>query len=896
MSEFTRDDDDRVVPLFGVGGTAKKPRGRPRKKRGHYIAPFSTLFSMDNDEGRGSPEELMLLNELRDNRHEAKRDFLVYCKGIKAPLAEVEVTEVNLIPGVNGAPIMAEVRYKAKNRPKNFVYLIRVESSEFVSEQENRYIPVFIDEWGYLAERGMLPFYGIPELVEAVKQTWTDHTTVTVFIAEGIHAVQGVRARLAHKDNVKIVEEYEREHNTKIVVIGWVCGLKGAQDTNWEIEPPDYIGAYPKINDFKFDLTDACIRAVHLVPDVDTAGIIETDEVARQLKLRGFDRNKLFRVEWPPNIPLEKTGWDDRNELPKGVKENARLEQLLHPPLYERRPTIFVNESKLFEVVSAAEQELRESGEYYQRGDEVVYIGEIRTITHGKRGATSQRVFTASEHKIVDDLSRFVRFEALDKKTNKIAPVKPPRDIAQMIMARRGNRKLPPLTAVIDRPTITKDGAIVVAQGYNAETGLFLDFDAEDYPAIPENPTRDDALKALQTLKELCPEFPFVTPADKSVYLAGLLTSACREALQGAPAFGFSAIKARTGKSKLATTMHMLMSSCSVAVLGWTLKEEESEKRLDMALLTGATCIAIDNINGVVNSSKLCMMITQPVVKIRDFGTLRSGPEVPSVATITLTGNGLRLTDDLAQRVLVCRLDANVDCPEKRTFTSIDPVKQIKADRGKFVMAALTILRAFKIKNEAFTVPAWDSDGLADWNDWVRGALLWLGEPDPLDTMQLTREEDPKQQTRRKMFEGLELAFGVNVPFSAAKVAVKMKVRERIPMLNRDGTPMMSTTGVPPNEIETPMMEEGDFLHLGLREACLEVAGEKSGEVNTTRLSIWLRENVGQAIGEGPSWRKLVLDEHKAHGSATQWRLKAEDGYAPLTPSGEAAQPSGCPF
>ena len=754
---------------------------------------FSTLF--DADEGRGSPEDLKKIELLRRNDDPTKYLFLGHTPNDmkEDKLVEIHVTEVNFIPGINGAPTMMEVRYKTPKHPKRFAYIGRGCCTHYISDSTGEPLTMYLNRWGAFARDGKFPFYGIPELVAAIKQAQLDHSTVTILIAEGIHSVWGVRARLAHKDNIEAVAEYEREHNTKVVVIGWMSGLNGAAKTNWKLKPDDWT---PDINDFEVDWTEEdVIAGVHLIPDADTAGIVETDEVAKQLKLLGLDPEKLFRAECVRNLPLQAAGWDDLNDLPKGVKERERLEQLLHPPIYERRPTIYVNENKVFEAVSAAEQVLKESGEYYQRGGELVRIGEVKNITRGKYGRTSQRIFDVSYHKLVDDLSRLARFEGIDKKTKNmnIVLIQPPKDVAQMVIARKGDRDMLPLTAVLDRPGIRADGSLIIARGYDAETGLFLDYSPGDFPTLIKNPTLEDAQEAMETLKELCPEFPFVTDADKSVYIAGLLTSVCRETLQGSPGYGFTAIKPRTGKSMLAATIHMLMSSCSVAVMGWTQREDEAEKRLDMALLTGAGGIAIDNINGAVRSSKLCMILTQPVVKIRDFGTLRSGPEVPSVAIVTLTGNHLTLADDLPQRILVSRLDANVDFPENRVFTSIDPVTQIKTDRGKFVVAALTILRAFKLAGMPIKPPSWDDGVFGDWNDWVRGAILWLGLADPLETLKVTREEDPARQKRKAMFEGLEGAFGIDLPFTSAKVVGKTAEPKRVYFLNDDGTPKMST-------------------------------------------------------------------------------------------------------
>ena len=45
------------------------------------------------------------------------------------------------------------------------------------------------------------------------------------------------------------------------------------------------------------------------------------------------------------------------------------------------------------------------------------------------------------------------------------------------------------------------------------------------FPPIPENPTREDALAALEILLELLSEFPFVDEASRSVAISAILTA-----------------------------------------------------------------------------------------------------------------------------------------------------------------------------------------------------------------------------------------------------------------------------------------------------------------------------------------------------------------------------------
>ena len=69
------------------------------------------------------------------------------------------------------------------------------------------------------------------------------------------------------------------------------------------------------------------------------------------------------------------------------------------------------------------------------------------------------------------------------------------------------------------------------------------------HPALPRDPDRDMALRALGYLKDLISTFPFVTEADRAVALSVILTALVRRSLPTAPLHGFNAPTAGSGKS-----------------------------------------------------------------------------------------------------------------------------------------------------------------------------------------------------------------------------------------------------------------------------------------------------------------------------------------------------------
>jgi len=115
---------------------------------------------------------------------------------------------------------------------------------------------------------------------------------------------------------------------------------------------------------------------------------------------------------------------------------------------------------------------------------------------------------------------------------------------------------------------------------------------------------------------------------------------------------------------------------------------------------------------------------------------------VPNIALYFATGNNLTLLGDVTRRGIVGRLDAAIERPELREFTSEDPVETLKRERPKYAAACLTILQAYIAAGAPQqTRPL---GGFQDWSRLVRDALVWLGEADPVETMERTRSEDPR--------------------------------------------------------------------------------------------------------------------------------------------------------
>ena len=79
-------------------------------------------------------------------------------------------------------------------------------------------------------------------------------------------------------------------------------------------------------------------------------------------------------------------------------------------------------------------------------------------------------------------------------------------------------------------------------------------------------------------------------------------------------------------------------------------------------------------------------------------------------------------------------------------------------NRGAYVAACLTIARAYKAAGAPKVCRPLGSYG--EWSEMIRAPLIWLGEADPIESMETAREEDPELSAIRELFGQLPDHFG----------------------------------------------------------------------------------------------------------------------------------------
>jgi putative DNA primase/helicase len=276
------------------------------------------------------------------------------------------------------------------------------------------------------------------------------------------------------------------------------------------------------------------------------------------------------------------------------------------------------------------------------------------------------------------------------------------------------------------------DGSIITEEGYDEATELwYRKADDLKLPPIPEEPTKEEALAALQLFDELLIECSFDTPIDKSVALAAILTVALRAAFKNAPHFKFDAPSPRSGKSYLCELIMMIAVGIVMMPTAGSLNKEEMEKRIETALVNGRLHLYLGNLSPAPET-----IATEAMADIRKLGTMDEyRVDCRGVTTVFINGNNTILVGALVERTLNCRIDTKEEFPGKRVYKQ-RPKEMISA------AAAFTIARAY-IAAECSDLEMTPFGGFDDWSKIVRAPLVWLGVPDPVETLEAGRALDP---------------------------------------------------------------------------------------------------------------------------------------------------------
>ncbi len=491
----------------------------------------------------------------------------------------------------------------------------------------------------------------------------------------------------------------------------------------------------------------------------------------------------------------------------------------------KHRPTIKVEAGELHRIVDAAESVLAESKRYYQRGGLIASVN-----TDPVTGETA--IKPVSQPALVRALSGCASWLRYDARAAAFVSSDPPARHVQVLFDSEAYNHLPALSGIARQPHLREDGSLVRDAGFDSPTGLFGAFDARRFQ-VPDTPSREQALDALQALRALLTEFAFASASDEAAALAAMLTATIRPSLPAAPLFHTRAPQIASGKSYLSGIISAFAGPGTPSAIAFPSNEEECQKLLLASLLLGPSVIVFDNLTtDLIPFKSLCSALTEDFLTGRILGVSK----VATVGTRALflsSGNNVDAVRDMARRCITIALDPQCETPATRQFNG-DPLASVRADRERFVSLALTIIRAWLAEGSPATVCK-PLASYGQWSTWVRQPLLWLGLPDPAARVFVQLAQDPDRETLGRLLATWRGAFG-NTPTA---------VREAV-----------------------SAAENGFPSFADLREALREVSEER-GVINRRRLGRWIARHQGRIV-DGQRFERA-----SGTSSVERWAVKS---------------------
>ena len=311
--------------------------------------------------------------------------------------------------------------------------------------------------------------------------------------------------------------------------------------------------------------------------------------------------------------------------------------------------------------------------------------GALVTITDNRHGISSRAISGPGMKGILDRTARFVRME----KTG-LVPARPPDDVVSDILSLE-DMPFAPLTAISQAPLVLPDGQMVHTSGYDQGSGYLVRLNG--LSAVRADMPIADAVNML--LDDVYGDFPFVDDASRA-HVVSLILQPFLMALiaRPTPMYLIEGPKAGTGKGLVAEVVGIVTHNGAVGTTGEPVEEEEFRKRAFTLLLESHTLIWIDNVSRL-KSAALDRMLTSYTHTDRVLGASRLAT-VTNNATWVATGNNVLLSDEMARRVALIRMDAGMQNPEERKdFRHPNLAEWVAKNRVQIVTACLSIIQAW---------------------------------------------------------------------------------------------------------------------------------------------------------------------------------------------------------
>ena len=458
-------------------------------------------------------------------------------------------------------------------------------------------------------------------------------------------------------------------------------------------------------------------------------------------------------------------------DFDRAIRENRiRASRPLQPdgqPL----PEIRCNNRPMRDVVADSLDALRTANdppELFIRSGQMVYVG----VDERQRPS----IIAVTKAHLRGRLDRAANYLRCGE--NADVAVAPPVEVVEDILALPPKEwGLPALEVVVEVPTLRPDGTVLDVPGYDEQSRmLYIPAPGFAMDPLPDDPMTDDLDVAVALIDDAIGEFPYADDASRANVFGLLLTPIVRPAISGCtPLALVDAPQAGTGKSLLVDVFSIITTGRPAAMMPYPRTEEEIQKSIGSTLLAGRALVCFDNLEGVLSSPTVALVLTAKEYESRILG-LSENMVVPNRATWVVTGNNIRPSGDMPRRCYHIRLDAKSSRPYTgRRFRHENLLAWVTENRPALLRALLLIARTWFQRGR----PAAAADPLGSFEDWHRvtaGSLKVAGVDGFLANLDpFLAEADEMAVQWEHFLEELAAYWPDGVAFSAAQVCAQVR-------------------------------------------------------------------------------------------------------------------------
>ncbi|MBK8994140.1 MAG: hypothetical protein IPM35_00100 [Myxococcales bacterium] len=461
-------------------------------------------------------------------------------------------------------------------------------------------------------------------------------------------------------------------------------------------------------------------------------------------------------------------------------------------------------------MTDAALDMLAKDGRYMQHGNTIVRVA--RTTKPAARIKSDEEVPVlepAPFAAVREAVGKAKWFAPSESGEGKLKPALPPDFAIQALMARGDWPPLPNVDYVSECPVLRADGTIASAPGYDEASGAFIVLN-DDYPAVPEHPTREHVQAAIAAIDDVLYDFPFEAPEHRGAVFAAILTLLGRETFEDPPPlFMVEATKKGSGKDKLVKLIGIIGTGRQPFSASFSENDEAMQKLITSVGIGGIRLVNFANVTGTFGGANLCKALTESHWGDRVLGVSKYWTGLLSTVWFA-TSNNPTIGTDMDRRICPIRLDwgrfgiADPHMIPAHRWRHKDVIRYVVKNRAKLVCAGLTILRYY-FANRA---PEQETSDWGSYEPWARsilGALVFAGLPDPGPAREPFAQRSNFEENQKQQFVSAFTWFFEEVaekrPMLASEILAYIHARRPRPGVNQSCSPPSGMEGSTGNQM-----------------------------------------------------------------------------------------------